>query len=80
MDSGQYPQLGEMIRNFAKLTKEIGKNPKWVSATEYQDRMSTCFNCSSFDADYIRCRSCGCMMKAKARFQAARCPLDKWKV
>ena len=79
MNSDQYPKLGEMVKNFAELSKAIGKNPKMVTTEVYQERMKTCFDCPSFDSTQIRCRSCGCMMKAKARFQAARCPLKKWK-
>ena len=80
MDSSQYPQLGEMVRNFAQTANKIIRDPRRVSPQEYQDRMTTCFDCPSFDVNKLRCKKCGCFMKAKATFKAARCPLKKWKV
>ena len=73
-----YPQMQEMIKNFAKFSKDVAMNPNWVSLEEYSQRMNTCRACDYFDAQQVRCRKCGCMLRGKAKFKAGKCPLKKW--
>jgi len=50
----------------------------FVSEETYNKRMSICEGCEFLDKSIYRCLKCGCMMKAKARVEVAKCPLQKW--
>lgn len=73
-----YPEMQQMIKNFAKFAGDVAANPKWVTMEDYAIRMSICRACTYFDEKAIRCKKCGCMLRGKAKFKAARCPIRKW--
>ncbi len=41
-------------------------------------RMSICQGCPEFFKASGQCKKCGCFMKAKTKFEAAKCPIGKW--
>ncbi len=43
-----------------------------------EQRINLCYGCSAFDKEQARCKLCGCVMKLKVRFDAAKCPAGKW--
>ncbi len=73
-----YPSLGQQARNLAQTAGQVARNPKPASSDLYEQRMKICRACAFFDAEQVRCRKCGCKLKGKARFEAAKCPIQKW--
>ena len=73
-----YPSLGQQAKNLAQTAGQIARNPKVASDEMYESRMKICRACAFFDHEQVRCRKCGCKLKGKARFEAARCPIQKW--
>ena len=73
-----YPSLGQQARNLAQTAGQVARNPKPASNDLYEQRMKICRACAFFDAEQVRCRKCGCKLKGKARFEAAKCPVQKW--
>lgn len=51
-----------------------------VLATEETSnkRIDICGTCPNLDSTTIRCKVCGCFLKTKVRFEASKCPADKW--
>ena len=49
-----------------------------ASEEKIENRMSLCYNCIALDKEQVRCKLCGCYMKLKVRFDAAKCPAGKW--
>lgn len=43
-----------------------------------QERMDLCLTCDEYFAMTKMCRKCGCLIPAKVKFAAAKCPLHKW--
>jgi hypothetical protein len=41
-------------------------------------RMSICQTCPELFTPTTQCKKCGCFMQVKTKFEAAKCPLDKW--
>jgi hypothetical protein len=41
-------------------------------------RKEICANCEHLEKTEVRCKLCGCYMKIKVTFDAAKCPIDKW--
>jgi len=41
-------------------------------------RLAACDGCDLLDRERMRCRSCGCFVKAKAQMSGERCPVGKW--
>jgi hypothetical protein len=50
-----------------------------VDKTTYYARLQICTQCDSLQKSIYRCKECGCIMPAKAKFTASSCPLNKWK-
>ena len=50
----------------------------FVSDEKAAERLKICENCEFLDKNIYRCMKCGCMMKAKARVEVAKCPVGKW--
>jgi len=73
-----YPSLGQQAKNLAQTAGQIARNPKVASEDLYETRMKICRACSFFDSQQVRCRKCGCKLKGKARFEGAKCPIQKW--
>jgi hypothetical protein len=49
-----------------------------VDKTTYYARLQICTQCDKFEKLLHRCKSCGCIMPAKAKLTASSCPLNKW--
>lgn len=73
-----YPSIGQQAKNLAQTAGQIARNPKIASDDMYEQRMKICRACAFFDAEQVRCRKCGCRLKGKARFEGAKCPIQKW--
>ncbi len=74
----RYPSLAKQARNLAQTAGQIARNPKVASEDLYEKRMKICRACTFFDDQQVRCRKCGCRLKGKARFEGAKCPIQKW--
>ena len=75
----EYPSLTQQGKNFFGSMWNYAKSGfKNVSDENFNKRMAVCQTCDRFDEKKVRCRECGCFLKAKARQAAATCPLDKW--
>ena len=72
------PNAADKLKNFAELAAQIAKNPKMVPIEEYSRRLNICRACQYFNEKQSTCRRCGCFMKAKAKFKAAKCPENIW--
>jgi hypothetical protein len=49
------------------------------SSEELQStRMSICKTCPELIKLTNQCKKCGCIMTAKTRLEAAKCPIGKW--
>ena len=64
--------LAGTMKDFAASGFKTSNNEK------YQKRLEVCLGCDSFDKKALRCTECSCFMKAKAKIDSAKCPLDKW--
>ena len=40
-------------------------------------RKEICAQCEHLDKNAMRCKLCGCFMKVKVNFEAAKCPINK---
>lgn len=49
-----------------------------VERKEYNRRMAICGECPWFEKTFVRCKQCGCFLKAKARLEGQFCPIGKW--
>jgi len=74
----QYPSLAKQAKNLVQTAGQIARNPKVASDDLYEQRMKICRACTFFDQEQVRCRKCGCRLKGKARFEGAKCPIQKW--
>lgn len=74
----KYPSLAQQAKNLAQTAGQIARNPKVASDDLYEQRMKICRACTFFDSEQVRCRKCGCRLKGKARFEGAKCPIQKW--
>jgi hypothetical protein len=76
-----------MIRDkFNKYREKNGVTPldlfnpgaEHVSDEELNARLSICLSCPNLIKITKQCNMCGCHMPSKAKFELAKCPLDKW--
>jgi hypothetical protein len=56
----------------------LNPNSKPASAELAEQRMDMCIACPEFIKVTKQCKKCGCVMTAKTRLQAAKCPIGKW--
>jgi hypothetical protein len=69
----------QTVSNLAGTMKDFATSGFKTSDDEkYQKRLEVCMGCDSFDKKALRCTECSCFMKAKAKIDSAKCPLDKW--
>ena len=78
-----FPSLTTQAKNlsstaFDALRATMGGQQVRAQSEEFDRRLQICFECDSYEAESIRCRECGCHLKAKARLSVAKCPLEKW--
>lgn len=62
----------------AVLKKAITDGVIVASEKKTNERINLCFNCVDLNKEEVRCKLCGCYMKLKVRFDAAKCPAGKW--
>ena len=74
----EYPTLSQQAKNLALTARQVARNPKIASSDLYEQRMEICRACDFFDQQQVRCRKCGCRLKGKAKFEGAKCPIQKW--
>ena len=55
-------------------------NPNIGRASEElsNNRLTICQGCPKYINLTSQCKECGCFMKLKATYEAAKCPIDKW--
>jgi len=78
MTEKEYPSRKQQLKNFLETSGKVIRNPRLVDDAEFKRRMEICTPCKHFDRTQVRCKKCGCMLKAKTRFKSASCPLHKW--
>lgn len=83
MSDDQLPSLPSQAKNSAKMIADViqgimKNNPIFVDEFEQKRRYDICQACEYFVASSHRCKKCGCFMKKKVEFTAAKCPVKKW--
>ena len=75
-----YPSLAEQAKNLINFTSQVvtNKGPLYATDEIKQQRLTICKSCEHYDAQQIRCKSCGCFLLTKASFALDSCPLHKW--
>jgi len=55
-------------------------NPRTKHSTQevFEQRLEICKACPELIQMTTQCKKCGCFMSAKAKLEAAKCPLGKW--
>jgi rRNA maturation endonuclease Nob1 len=55
-------------------------NPKTKPTTQeiFEKRYNICLGCPELFQPTKQCKKCGCFMNAKAKLEAAKCPIGKW--
>ncbi len=72
-------KLREFMRNAKNVANHaISKGEIRSPAHVYEQRINICSKCPHFNHSKWQCNECGCLIKAKARFVAAVCPIAKW--
>jgi hypothetical protein len=56
----------------------LNPNSKPASAELAEQRMDMCRACPELIKVTKQCKKCGCVMTAKTRLEAAKCPIGKW--
>jgi hypothetical protein len=77
------PSLMTMATNLASTalsaaSHAIRTGVVMASEETANKRIETCESCEFLDKTIYRCLKCGCMMKFKAKVEAAKCPIGKW--
>ncbi len=49
-----------------------------VSEDTLNKRLDICKSCPNLIQLTNQCKKCGCFMNAKAKYEAAKCPIEKW--
>jgi hypothetical protein len=49
-----------------------------VSDDISSQRLEICKTCPNLIELTMQCKKCGCFMNAKAKYEAAKCPIGKW--
>lgn len=60
------------------ITQAVNNGTILASEDKVNTRIELCYNCDSLDKKQVRCMLCGCYMKTKVRFDASKCPAEKW--
>lgn len=67
------------LRQFKNTARDITKDGfARVPQNQFEARLKICHGCDKFNRSLSQCKSCGCIMKMKARFRASKCPEGKW--
>lgn len=83
IDSKEYPDFWEQMKNFKEFAKSVGQNVAegegiFVSEEKVTTRETICNDCSQFNRESKKCYLCGCYMKVKWKFKSAECPMSLW--
>ena len=75
-----YPSFAQQAKNLVNFASQVvtSNQPLFVSDEVKQQRLIICKECEYYDAQQIRCKSCGCFLLQKASFSLDSCPLQKW--
>lgn len=70
-----------------KVASFCAEKAKWYAAgapvrtTELQTSLlAFCSGCSYFDQEKVKCKACGCNLKAAVKMATKQCPHQKWPV
>ncbi len=82
-NTSAYPPLTEQASNLAGAVGRAAQavvtgNAVIAPKEEYSRRFRICVACEHFHGMHVRCRKCGCKLKAKLRLATERCPAGKW--
>jgi hypothetical protein len=72
----------QMARSVSKagirvIKDTLHRRGSLVEDSVYGARIGQCRLCPSFRSDG-RCAECGCVMRLKAKFKFAKCPIGRW--
>lgn len=72
----------EMLGSVSKagvriISDRLRNKDSLVNDDTYKHRMSLCGECSLYRSEG-RCAKCGCVMRLKAKFKFASCPIGTW--
>ena len=76
----EYPSLPDQAKNLVHFASNVITSKESLFTTDEvkAQRLHICKSCEHYDAQQIRCKSCGCFLLAKASFTFDSCPLHKW--
>lgn len=73
------PSIARLAVNFSKaIVKHAVEGFPQADQATADARLAICLECPSFDAEKIRCLSCGCNLNVKIYWSEQVCPLGKW--
>jgi hypothetical protein len=73
------PSLLKRVWNLAKaLADFVADGCQTVSAEEYAARLAVCDGCELRNGSWCSHSKCGCLIAAKAKGRAWKCPTGKW--
>lgn len=74
-------QMSNLFSSASAVAKDIvNGNELFVSNEIRQNRMNVCLSCEWYDAEQVRCKSCGCFLEQKTQYTSQSCPQNKWEV
>jgi hypothetical protein len=80
------PSMVQQMKNLGTFAKNqvkdvVTKGRVKVPLTQGEKRFAICQKCPHFKPETSRCSLCGCFMKTKTKFTAAKCPDNppRWK-
>ena len=56
----------------------LNPHTKKVEPEIVNKRLDICKICPNLIELTMQCKKCGCFMNAKAKYEAAKCPIGKW--
>ena len=74
-DSNSEP---DVVKNLLESFKLIAQDPRSTPDDMLNARREICQACNYWNSQRNKCMKCGCLLAAKLRFRASRCPIGKW--
>ena len=75
----EHPPIAVKAWHFFKaMGRHFAKGRKFVSETEYLERLSVCDACEYRDHKTCTHSNCGCHLPTKAKWESEDCPDDRW--
>ena len=56
----------------------LNPHSKKVSEELAEERFNVCKGCPEFIKISGQCKKCACFMAVKTKYEAAKCPIEKW--